>query len=647
MQDQEIPTTSVAAAEYGATNIQVLDGIEHVRKRPAMYIGDIHSRGLHHLVYEIVDNSIDETLGGFNDYIHVSLNPDGSVTVTDRGRGIPVDLHPVKKKSALELVMTVIGAGGKFDKGAYKVSGGLHGVGASVVNALSEWCQVEVYRDGKVWMQAYRRGVPQGDVREIGTSDQRGTKVSFKPDAEIFKTTEFRKDIIIDRMRELAFLNRNLRIIVQDTDGEEETFHYEGGLKEFVQFTDANRISLIKEPIYLSGERDATMVEIALQYNDSYQENVFSYVNNINTHEGGTHVTGFRKALTRTLNAYAQKNDLLKNVKITLTGDDFKEGLTAVISVKVPEPQFEGQTKTKLGNSETQSIVETIVNEQLAEFAESNPGTIKLIVEKVKGAAISREAARKAKELTRRKSVLESSGLPGKLADCSINDPEHCELYIVEGDSAGGSAKQGRDRSFQAILPLKGKILNVEKARLHKMLENEEIKTIILALGTSIGEEEFSPEKLRYGKIIIMTDADVDGAHIRTLLLTFFFRYMRSLIEAGKVYIAQPPLYLVKSGREQQYAWDDDERQGIVESMKKLQKGKANVSIQRYKGLGEMNPEQLWSTTMDPAHRSLLQVSVENAREADQVFSTLMGDKVEPRRDFIEKNARYVRRLDV
>ncbi len=647
MQEPEIPILTASTAEYGATNIQVLDGIEHVRKRPAMYIGDIHSRGLHHLVYEIVDNSIDETLAGFNDYIHVALNPDGSVTVIDRGRGIPVDLHPVKKKSALELVMTVIGAGGKFDKGAYKVSGGLHGVGASVVNALSEWCEVEVFRDGKSYMQTYRRGVPQGDVKETGTSDLRGTKVTFMPDAEIFKTTEFRKDIIIDRMRELAFLNSNLRIIVKDAEGEEENFHFEGGLKEFVQFTDANRISLLKEPIFLSGERDSTMVEIALQYNDSYQENVFSYVNNINTHEGGTHVTGFRKALTRTLNAYAQKNDLLKNLKIALTGDDYKEGLTAVISVKVPEPQFEGQTKTKLGNSETQSIVETIVNEQLAEFAESNPGTLKLIIEKVKGAAISREAARKAKELTRRKSVLESSGLPGKLADCSINDPEHCELYIVEGDSAGGSAKQGRDRSFQAILPLKGKILNVEKARLHKMLENEEIKTIILALGTSIGEEEFSAEKLRYGKIIIMTDADVDGAHIRTLLLTFFFRYMRALIEAGKVFIAQPPLYLVKSGREQQYAWDEDERLSIAESMKKMQKGKANVTIQRYKGLGEMNPEQLWSTTMDPAHRSLLQVAVENAREADQVFSTLMGDKVEPRREFIEKNARYVRRLDV
>ena len=641
------PLTTLTEASYGANNIQVLDGNEHVRMRPAMYIGDIHSRGLHHLVYEIVDNSIDETLGGFNDYIFVSLNPDGSVTVIDHGRGIPVDIHPEKGKSALELVMTVIGAGGKFDKGAYKVSGGLHGVGASVVNALSEWCEVEVYRDGKVYFQRFERGVPQGDVKAIGTSDKRGTKTTFLPDHLIFKTTELRKDIIIDRMRELAFLNKELSITVQDTEGFQEVFHYEGGIKEFVQFTDQNRINLLKEPIYLYGERDSTIVEIALQYNDTYQENVFSYVNNINTHEGGTHVTGFRKALTRTLNAYAQKNDLLKNLKLSLTGDDFKEGLTAVISVKVAEPQFEGQTKTKLGNSETQSIVETVINEQLSEFAESNPNVLKMIIEKVKGAAMSREAARRAKELTRRKSVLESSGLPGKLADCSINDPEHCELYIVEGDSAGGSAKQGRDRSFQAILPLKGKILNVEKARLHKMLENEEIKTIILALGTSFGEDEFSVEKLRYGKIIIMTDADVDGAHIRTLLLTFFFRYMRALIEAGRVFIAQPPLYLVKSGKDQQYAWDDEERNSISEGMRKMQKGKANIHIQRYKGLGEMNPEQLWSTTMDPAHRSLLLVNVENAMEADQVFSTLMGDKVEPRREFIEKNARYVRRLDV
>ncbi len=644
MSDTQSKTPS---ASYAATNIQILDGIEHVRKRPAMYIGDVHSRGLHHLIYEIVDNSIDETLAGYNDTIELSLNPDGSVTVSDNGRGIPVDIHPQKKKSALELVMTVIGAGGKFDKGAYKVSGGLHGVGASVVNAISEWCEVEVYREGKVWFQRYQKGVPQCDVQVIGDTDKTGTKTTFKPDPTIFKTTEFRKDIVIDRMRELAFLNSVLKIIVRDIDGSEETFHYEGGIREFVKFTDHNRISLIREPVYISGEKDSTVVEIALQYNDSYQENVFSYVNNINTHEGGTHVTGFRKALTRTLNAYAQKNDLLKNLKISLTGDDFKEGLTAVISVKVAEPQFEGQTKTKLGNSETQSIVESIVNDQLSDYAESNPSILRTIIEKVKSAALSRDAARKAKELTRRKSALESSGLPGKLADCSINDPEHCELYIVEGDSAGGSAKQGRDRSFQAILPLKGKILNVEKSRLHKMLENEEIKTIILALGTNFGEEEFAAEKLRYGKIIIMTDADVDGAHIRTLLLTFFFRHMRALIEAGKVFIAQPPLYLIKSGKEQKYAWDDDERNSIVDTIKKKQKGKASINIQRYKGLGEMNPEQLWSTTMDPEHRSLLQVTVENAMEADQIFSTLMGDKVDPRRDFIEKNARYVRRLDV
>lgn len=635
------------SASYAATNIQILDGIEHVRKRPAMYIGDVHSRGLHHLVYEIVDNSIDETLAGYNDTIELTLNPDDSVTVLDNGRGIPVDIHPEKKKSALELVMTLIGAGGKFDKGAYKVSGGLHGVGASVVNALSDWCEVEVYRDGKIWYQRYQKGVPQCEVQVIGNTDKSGTKTTFKPDPDIFKTTEFRMDVVIDRMRELAFLNNVLKIIVRDTDGSEETFHYEGGIREFVKFTDHNRVSLIKEPIYISSEKDSTVVEIAFQYNDSYQENVFSYVNNINTHEGGTHVTGFRKALTRTLNAYAQKNDLLKNMKLSLTGDDFKEGLTAVISVKVAEPQFEGQTKTKLGNSDTQSIVESILNEQLSDYAESNPNVLKTIIEKVKSAAISRDAARKAKELTRRKSALESSGLPGKLADCSINDPEHCELYIVEGDSAGGSAKQGRDRSFQAILPLKGKILNVEKARLHKMLENEEIKTIILALGTSFGEDEFAAEKLRYGKIIIMTDADVDGAHIRTLLLTFFFRHMRALIEAGRVFIAQPPLYLIKSGKEQKYAWDDDERNSIVESMKKKQKGKGSINIQRYKGLGEMNPEQLWNTTMDPEHRSLLQVTVENAMEADHTFSTLMGDKVEPRREFIEKNARYVRRLDV
>lgn len=632
--------------DYGASNIQVLDGIEHVRKRPAMYIGDVGQRGLHHLVYEITDNSVDEALGGYNDYIFISLNADGSVTVRDKGRGIPTDIHPIKKKSALELVMTVIGAGGKFDKGAYKVSGGLHGVGASVVNALSEWCEVEVYREGKVFSQRYECGLPKTEVKVIGETKEKGTKTSFMPDISIFKNREFRYDTLADRMRELAYLNKNLTIeIVDEREGRNDKFHFEGGIREFVTFTDSNRMSLIKQPIYFEAERDGTIVEIAFQYNDLYQENIFSYVNNINTHEGGTHVTGFRKALTRTLNYYGQKNDLFKNFKLSLTGEDFREGLTAIISVKVPEPQFEGQTKTKLGNSETQSIVESLVNEKLSEHIENHPGELKIILEKVMSAAISRDAARKAKDLTRRKSALESSALPGKLADCSINDPEHCELYIVEGDSAGGSAKQGRDRRFQAILPLKGKILNVEKSRLNKMLENEEIRTIILALGTSIGDDEFDPAKLRYGKIILMTDADVDGAHIRTLLLTFLFRYMRNLVESGRIYIAQPPLYLVKSGKKSTYAWDDEERDEIVKEYES--KGKDNVNIQRYKGLGEMNPDQLWSTTMDPETRTLQQVTIENAMEADKVFSTLMGDQVEPRRIFIETNAKYVRRLDV
>jgi len=632
--------------DYGASNIQVLDGIEHVRKRPAMYIGDVGQRGLHHLVYEITDNSVDEALGGYNDYIFISLNADGSVTVRDKGRGIPTDIHPIKKKSALELVMTVIGAGGKFDKGAYKVSGGLHGVGASVVNALSEWCEVEVYREGKVFSQRYEYGLPKTEVKVIGQTKEKGTKTSFMPDISIFKNREFRYDTLADRMRELAYLNKNLTIeIVDEREGRNDKFHFEGGIREFVTFTDSNRMSLIKQPIYFEAERDGTIVEIAFQYNDLYQENIFSYVNNINTHEGGTHVTGFRKALTRTLNYYGQKNDLFKNFKLSLTGEDFREGLTAIISVKVPEPQFEGQTKTKLGNSETQSIVESLVNEKLSEHIENHPSELKIILEKVISAAISRDAARKAKDLTRRKSALESSALPGKLADCSINDPEHCELYIVEGDSAGGSAKQGRDRRFQAILPLKGKILNVEKSRLNKMLENEEIRTIILALGTSIGDDEFDPTKLRYGKIILMTDADVDGAHIRTLLLTFLFRYMRNLVESGRIYIAQPPLYLVKSGKKSTYAWDDEERDEIVKEYES--KGKDNVNIQRYKGLGEMNPDQLWSTTMDPETRTLQQVTIENAMEADKVFSTLMGDQVEPRRIFIETNAKYVRRLDV
>ncbi len=647
--DTKEPKSTAVAVDYGAENIQVLSGIEHVRKRPAMYIGDVGIRGLHHLVYEIVDNSVDEALAGYNDYIYVSINADGSITVQDRGRGIPVGIKKDTGKSALELVMTVIGAGGKFDKNSYKVSGGLHGVGASVVNALSEWCEVEVQREGKIYFQRYERGIPNADVKETGKSKQTGTRTTFMPDPQIFKNREFRFETLAERMRELAYLNRNLTIIIEDKrDGQREEFHFKGGIAEFVSDLDkkANRLAITKKLVFIEGEKDNTAVEIAFQYNNSYQENVFSYVNNINTHEGGTHLTGFRKALTRTFNNYATKNDLLKSAKnLQLTGDDYREGLTAVVSVKVPEPQFEGQTKTKLGNSETQTIVETLVNEKLGEFIEQNPGIAKIIIEKAIGAAQAREAARKAKELTRRKSALDSFSLPGKLADCSITDPELCELYIVEGDSAGGSAKQGRDRRFQAILPLKGKILNVEKARLNKMLENDEIRTIITALGTGIGEGDFDTEKLRYGKIILMTDADVDGSHIRTLLLTFFFRYMRGIVEAGKVFIAQPPLYLVKCGKENVYAWDDDERN---EAIKRFEaKGKENIVVQRYKGLGEMNPEQLWETTMNPETRTLLQVGIDNAIEADKVFSTLMGDEVEPRRQFIEANARYVRRLDV
>lgn len=637
------------AVDYGAENIQVLSGIEHVRKRPAMYIGDVGIRGLHHLVYEIVDNSVDEALAGHNNFIETSINADGSITVQDRGRGIPVGIKKDTGKSALELVMTVIGAGGKFDKNSYKVSGGLHGVGASVVNALSEWCEVEVEREGKIYFQRYERGIPAADVKETGKSKQTGTRTTFMPDSQIFKNREFRFETLADRMRELAYLNRNLTIIIEDKrEGHREEFHFKGGIAEFVSDLDkkANRLAITKKLVFIEGEKDNTAVEIAFQYNNSYQDNVFSYVNNINTHEGGTHLTGFRKALTRTFNNYATKNDLLKSAKnLQLTGDDYREGLTAIVSVKVPEPQFEGQTKTKLGNSETQTIVETMVNEKLSEFIEQNPGVAKIIVEKAIGAAQAREAARKAKELTRRKSALDSFSLPGKLADCSISDPELCELYIVEGDSAGGSAKQGRDRRFQAILPLKGKILNVEKARLNKMLENDEIRTIITALGTGIGEGDFDTEKLRYGKIILMTDADVDGSHIRTLLLTFFFRYMRGIVESGKVFIAQPPLYLVKCGKESIYSWDEEERN---ESIKRFEaKGKENIVVQRYKGLGEMNPDQLWETTMNPDTRTLLKVGIDSALEADKVFSTLMGDEVEPRRQFIEANARYVRRLDV
>ena len=651
-------------AEYSAKNINVLKGLEAVRKRPAMYIGDVSSRGLHHLINEVVDNSIDEALGGYNDRVIVTINKDGSVSVEDRGRGIPVDLHPVEKISALEVVMTVLHAGGKFDKDSYKVSGGLHGVGVSVVNALSEKLTAEVRRDGKIYVQEYRQGIPVDKVKQIGTykGEQTGTTITFKPDSEIFKSTKFNFETVAERMRELAYLNKEVTMILKDeNDGQEETYRFKGGLIDFVKYLDEQRTAMHK-PVYIEGEKENTPVEISFEYSDSYSENVHSYVNNINTIEGGTHLVGFRTALTRTLNSYAYKNGLIKeNNKITLTGDDFREGLTAVISVKVMEPQFEGQTKTKLGNSEVKSIVETIVGEKLAEYLEENPSVGKKIIEKCMRAAEAREASRKARDLVRRKNALDSMHLPGKLADCSINDPEHCEIYIVEGDSAGGSAKQGRDRRFQAILPIKGKILNVEKAKLNKILENQEIQAMIAALGAGIGEE-FNPEKSRYGKIILMTDADVDGSHIRTLLLTFFYRHMKELITSGRVYIAQPPLYKVKKGKEEQYAFDDEERDKILKQFRKDMKAKAGivdedeevdeegqpkgVTISRYKGLGEMNPEQLWSTTMNPETRTVLQVNVESAAAADKIFETLMGDAVEPRRAFIEKHAKYAN-LDI
>ncbi len=655
---------------YTAKNINVLKGLEAVRKRPAMYVGDVGSRGLHHLINEVVDNSIDEALAGYNDRVIVTLNKDGSATVEDRGRGIPVDIHPEEKRSALEVVMTVLHAGGKFDKSSYKVSGGLHGVGVSVVNALSEWMKVEVRRDGKIYFQAYKKGIPVSPVKAVGSykGDYTGTKITFMPDKEIFKTTKFNFDTVAERMRELAYLNKDITMVLKDEiEKQEETYKFKGGLIDFVKYLDEQRTPLHK-PIYIEGEKENTPVEIAFEYSDSYSENIHTYVNNINTVEGGTHLVGFRTALTRTFNNYANKNGLIKdNSKITLTGDDFKEGLTAVISVKVMEPQFEGQTKTKLGNSEVKSIVETIVGEKLAEFLEENASVAKKIIEKCLRAAEAREAARKARDLIRRKNALDSLNLPGKLADCSINDPEHCEIYIVEGDSAGGSAKQGRDRRFQAILPIKGKILNVEKAKINKILENAEIQAIISAIGAGIGED-FDPAKSRYGKIILMTDADVDGSHIRTLLLTFLYRHMKELIASGKVYIAQPPLYKIKKGKEELYAFDDAERDKILKRLKAESKGKEKdfdeetvvveegaetpegntkgINISRYKGLGEMNPEQLWSTTMNPETRTVLQVNLESAAAADKIFETLMGDAVEPRREFIEKHAKYAN-LDV
>ena len=645
----------VKKGEYSASNIQVLEGLEAVRKRPAMYIGDVGVKGLHHMVWEVVDNSIDEALAGYCNNIHVEINKDNSITVSDDGRGIPTDMHAKEKRSALEVVMTVLHAGGKFDKDTYKVSGGLHGVGVSCVNALSDYLKVTVNRNNKVYEQEYSRGIPKHPVKEVGKTDITGTTVHFHPDADIFTVSEYKYETVASRLRELAFLNAGINIKLtdhreQDDDGvdKSEDFFSEGGLIEFVEYLDATREKLIPNPIFMEGEKGAIPVQVAMSYNTSYAENVVSYVNNINTIEGGTHVAGFRRALTRTLKGYADKSGLLDKVKVEISGDDFREGLTAVISVKVAEPQFEGQTKTKLGNSEAMGAVDTSVSEILNNFLEENPKEAKQIVQKVILAAQARHAARKAREMVQRKNVLSGTGLPGKLADCSDKDPAVCELYLVEGDSAGGSAKQGRDRNFQAILPLRGKILNVEKAQEHKIYDNDEIKNIITALGVKFGTEEddkaLDMQKLRYHKIVIMTDADVDGSHIRTLILTFFFRYMRELIENGYLYIALPPLYLVKKGKTEKYAWSEDDRIRLIKEIGGEKE--ESVGVQRYKGLGEMNPEQLWTTTMDPAHRSLKQVTIESAAEADHLFSMLMGDEVAPRREFIEKNAKYAN-LDV
>jgi len=637
---------------YTADSIQALEGIEHVRMRPSMYIGDVGARGLHHLVYEVVDNSIDEALAGHCDTISVVIHPDNSITVRDNGRGIPVDMHKKEGKSALEVVMTKIGAGGKFDKDSYKVSGGLHGVGVSCVNALSSHLKAEVHRDNKVWVQEYQKGHSLYDVKEVGTTDDRGTIVTFSPDETIFDEVKYNYNTLASRMRELAYLNRGLTIKITDEREKDEegnfkteTFYSEGGLKEFVEFIDGNREALMKDVIYMDGERDSVPVEVAMRYNTSYNENLHSYVNNINTIEGGTHLAGFRRALTRTLKKYADENFNLAKEKVEIVGDDFREGLTAIISVKVMEPQFEGQTKTKLGNSEVSGAVDKIVGEMLNNYLEEHPNEAKIIVEKVILAAKARQAAKKARELVQRKNPMSGSGLPGKLADCSSKDPEECEIYLVEGDSAGGTAKQGRDRHYQAILPLRGKILNVEKAMAHKVLENEEIRNIYTALGVSIGTEDDSKalnlDKLRYHRIVIMTDADVDGSHIATLILTFFFRYMKELIESGYVYIATPPLYLIKKGAKQQYAWDEADRERLVNELSDGT-GKG-LSIQRYKGLGEMNAEQLWETTMNPDHRTMRLVTIDNAAEADRIFSMLMGDDVPPRREFIEKNAVYAK----
>jgi DNA gyrase subunit B len=647
---------AIASTQYTADNIQVLEGLEAVRMRPAMYIGDVNVRGLHHLVYEVVDNSIDEAMGGYCNKIDVIIRADNSISVEDNGRGIPTGLHEKENRSALEVVMTVLHAGGKFDKGSYKVSGGLHGVGVSCVNGLSAHLKAEVFRDGKSYIQEYECGKPLYSVKEVGTSAKNGTKITFSPDGTIFQTTVYDYSILASRMRELAFLNRKITITLTDErekgdDGQvkSEIFHSERGLPDFIAYLDESREKLIPFPITIEGERNDVPVEISMQYNVSFSENLHSYVNNINTHEGGTHLAGFRRGLTRTLKNYADKTGMLSKLKFDINGDDFREGLTAIISVKVPEPQFEGQTKTKLGNNDVMGIVDQIVSEHLSNYLEENPKEARTIVNKVILAATARHAARKARELVQRKSVLSGSGLPGKLSDCSERDPAQAEIYLVEGDSAGGTAKQGRDRRFQAILPLRGKILNVEKAMPHKIYESEEIKNIFTALGVNIGTDEDSKalniEKLRYHKIIIMTDADIDGSHIATLIMTFFFRYMMELIERGYIYIATPPLYLLKKGKQERYCWNEEEREALTKEWSNdgTEKG---IHIQRYKGLGEMNAEQLWSTTMNPEFRTLRQVTIENGVEADHVFSMLMGDEVPPRREFIEANAKYAK-IDV
>ena len=638
--------------QYGADSIQVLEGLEAVRKRPAMYIGDIGQKGLHHLVYEVVDNSIDEALAGHATMVNVIIHEGNSITVKDDGRGIPVAMHSKEGKSALEVVMTVLHAGGKFDKDSYKVSGGLHGVGVSCVNALSSLLRVNVHRDGKEYQQEYNIGKPKYDVREVGPSDYRGTIVYFEPDKSIFYEGVYQYDILAARLRELAYLNRGIRIqltderdVQEDGSFRTEEFYSQGGLKEFTEFIDQNRESLIPEPMYLEGEIEGIPVEVSMTYNTTYVENIHSYVNNINTHEGGTHLAGFRRALTRTLKKYADESGILTKEKVEVAGDDFREGLTAVISVKVMEPQFEGQTKTKLGNSEVSGAVDRIVGEMLTNYLEEHPNEARVIVSKVVLAAKARIAARKAREMVQRKTVLGSNSLPGKLADCSETDPAQCEIFLVEGDSAGGTAKQGRDRRFQAILPLRGKILNVEKAMQHRIFENEEIRNMFTSLGVSLGTEEDSKAlnsaKLRYHKIIIMADADVDGSHIATLVLTFLFRYMKDLVERGYVYIASPPLYLVKKGQKSQYAWNETQRDQAARELGGEEQ--TGVTVQRYKGLGEMNSEQLWETTLNPEARTLKQVTIDNATEADRIFSMLMGDDVPPRREFIEKNARYAR----